>query len=177
MTNWVKQLKTLLGTVDTVVDGIKVQTDKMPQIQSGEPVFGGFEAVITLKATADPAAPAAATKLTPDLPDGATVTKAKLLTKFQDITCAAANYVGTLGYVQIKKAGGDWLTGITVQVNMLQVAEGAVGPGDVWIGDVDVKAQVEDGVECEFRLVTLRSNADDLLIRGVQFGTQIFFIP
>jgi len=29
------------------------------------------------------------------------------------------------------------------------------GPGDVWIGDVDMKAQVEDGVENKFKLVTL----------------------
>jgi len=178
MTNWVKQLKTLLGMVDTVVDGIKVQTDKMPQIQSGEPVFGGFEAVITLKAAADPAALGAATKFTPNLPAGVTPTKAKLLVKFRDITCvAAANWIATGGVVQVKKAGGAFITGITIPANMLQVAEGAVGPGDVWIGDIDVKAQVEDGVENEFQLITLRSNADDLLLRDVQFGLQIFFTP
>lgn len=173
-----KRIIANIATVDTVVDAIKIQTDKTPQIQSGESVFGGFEPVITLKLGADPAAPAVATKLTPNIPDGATITKAKLLMKFRDITCvAAANWISTGGVVQLQKAGGAWLTGITVQVNMLQVALGAVGPGDIWIGDIDIKAQVEDGIENEFRLLTLRSNADDLLLRGVQFGLQIFFIP
>lgn len=160
------------------IDAIKTQTDKMPRIQSGDSSFGGFEPVITLKAAADPAALSVATKFTPNLPAGVTVTKAKLLVKFRDITCvAAANWIATGGVVQIKKAGGAWLTGITLQVNMLQVASGAVGPGDLWIGDIDVKAQIEDGVESEFRLITLRSNADDLLLRDVEFGAQIFFIP
>ena len=157
---------------------VKTQTEKTPRIQSGELVFGGFDPVQTLKTAADPAAPAVATKFTPNIPNGATITKAKLLMKFRDITCAAAaNYISTLGYVQVKKAGGAWLTGITVQVNMLQVASGAVGPGDVWIGNIDVKAQVEDGIENEFKLITLRSNADDLLVRDVQFGLQTYFIP
>lgn len=157
---------------------IKEQTDKIPGIQSGEPVFGGLEAVQTLKAAADPAAPNVATKLTPDLPAGVTITKAKLLVKFRDITCvAAANWIKTAGVVQVKKAGGAFITGITIPVNILQVALGAVGPGDVWIGDIDVKAQVADGVECEFKLINLRSNADDLLLRDVEYGLQIFFIP
>ena len=148
----------------------------LARIELSAVMWGGIEDELVLKSGADPAAPDAATKFTPDIPAGVTITRAFLLMKFREITCAAAaNYIGTLGYVQLQKAGGSWLSGITVPTGILDVASGAVASGDVWIGKTDIKAQVADGVECEFKLVTLRSNADDLLIRDTQFGLQIYY--
>ena len=164
--------------IDTVVDAVKVQTDKIPRIESIVTMWGGIEDELVLKNGADPAAPAAVTKFTPDIPASATITRAFLLMMFREITCAAAaNYVSTAGVVQTQKSGGSWLSGITIPVGTLDVASGAVTVGGVLIGKVDVKAQVEDGVESEFKLITLRSNADDLLLRDVQFGLQMYFIP
>ena len=96
--------------------------------------------------------------------------------KFRDIYCAGANYIGTLGYVQVQKsAAGSWVSGITIAAGTLDVAAGATASGDCLIGNADVSAQVASGSEVEFQLVTLRSNADDLAIRDVQFGLQIYF--
>lgn len=138
--------------------------------------WGGFEDEVLLKAGADPAALAAATKFTPTLPSGATVWKAYLVMKFREIYCAAANYVKTAGSVQVEKStDGSWATGITVAAGTLDVAAGASAGGDCLIGNADVSAQVASGSEVEFQLVTLRSNADDLALRDVQLGLQIYF--
>lgn len=141
------------------------------------PQWGGFEDEILLKAAADPAAPAVATKLTPVIPAWVSIYKAYLLMKFREIYCAADNYVGTLGYVQVQKsAGGAWVSGITVPAGSLDVAAGLSAPGDVFIGNEDVSDQVANGDEVEFQLVTLRSDVDDLALRDVQFGLQIFLL-
>lgn len=137
--------------------------------------WGGFEDEVLLKSGADPAALDAATKFTPTLPDGATVWKAYLVMKFRGIYCAGANFIATAGIVQVQKSGGAWVTGITIPIGALDVAAGVSAPGDCLMGNADVSAQVASGSEVEFQLVTLRSNADDLALRDVQFGLQIYF--
>lgn len=138
--------------------------------------WGGFEDEILLKAAADPAALAAGTKFTPALPAGATVWKAYLVMKVREIYCAGANFIATAGSVQVQKStGGSWVTGITIPIGTLDVAAGASAGGDCLIGNADVSAQVASGSEVEFQLVTLRSNADDLALRDMQFGLQIYF--
>jgi len=154
---------------------VKTQTDKIPHAALCITQWGGFEDELLLKADAEPAALAVGTKFTPVLPDGATVWKAYLVMKFREIYCAAANYVGTAGSVQVQKSGGSWVTGITIPVGTLDVAAGLSAAGDCLIGNADVSAQVASGSEVEFQLVTLRSNVDDLAIRDIQFGLQIYF--
>lgn len=172
MSNWLEDLTALLTTIDTEIDAIKANI-ALPITQ-----WGGVEDEILLKSAADPAALAAATKLTPALPAGATVWKAYLVMKFREVYCAGANFVGTLGYVQVQKvAGGSWTTGITIEAGTLDVAAGLSAAGDCLIGVVDVSAQVASGSQVEFKLVTLRSNADDLAIRDVQFALHIYITP
>lgn len=138
--------------------------------------WGGYQDEILLKAAADPAALNVATCLTPVLPSGATVWKAFLVMKFREIYCAAANYVGTLGYAQVQKVtSGSWISGITIATGALDVAAGASAAGDVLIGNIDVSAQVANDSEVEFQLVTLRSNVDDLALRDIQLGLQIYY--
>jgi len=165
-------LKALLGAL-TLTDNLKAILGHVALVVTQ---WGGFEDEILLKSTADPAAPAAATKFIPALPSGATVWKAYLIMKFREIYCAAANYVGTAGSVQVEKStSGTWTTGITIAADSLDVAAGASAPGDCLVGNADVSAQVASGSEVEFKLVTLRSNADDLALRDVQFGLQVYY--
>lgn len=161
--------------IAAAVSVVKTETDKIPHVALCITQWGGFEDEILLKAADDPAALDAATKLTPVLPDGATVWKAYLVMKFREIYCAGANYVKTAGSVQVQKSGGSWVTGITIAAGTLDVAAGASAAGDCLIGNADVSAQVASGSEVEFKLITLRSNVDDLAIRDVQFGLQIYF--
>lgn len=162
-----------IATIKGHVDGVETSLGKVALCITQ---WGGFEDEILLKAAADPAAMAAGTKFTPTLPTNATVWKAYLVMKFREIYCAGANYVATAGSVQVQKSsGGSWVTGITIPTGTLDVAAGASQSGDCLIGNADVSAQVASGSEVEFQLVTLRSNADDLSLRDVQFGLQIYF--
>jgi len=162
-----------IATIKGYVDGIETSLGKAALCITQ---WGGFEDEILLKAAADPAAMVAGTKFTPDVPAGATIWKAYLVMKFREIYCASANYVATGGVVQVEKSsGGSWVTGITIPIGMLDVAAGASQSGDCLIGNTDVSAQVADSSEVEFQLVTLRSNVDDLALRDVQFGLQIYF--
>jgi len=139
-------------------------------------LWGGFEDELLLKAATDPAALDTTTRLTPILPAGATAWKAFLVMKFREIYCAAANYVAIPGSVQVKKvAGGSWVTGITIEAATLDVAAGASAGGDVLMDNIDVSAQVASGSQVEFQLIDLRSNVDDLAIRDIQFGLQIYY--
>jgi len=162
-----------IATIKGHVDGVETSLGKVALCITQ---WGGFEDEILLKAADDPAALAAGTKFTPTLPTDATVWKAYLVMKFREIYCAGANYVATGGVVQVEKSTeGSWVAGITIPIGTLDVAAGASAPGDCLMGNADVSAQVASGSEVEFQLVTLRSNADDLALRDVQFGLQIYF--
>ena len=169
----------ILGFRTTPAEVAAIATDVTAIKDHLEPMktrFGGFEDELLLKDAADPAALDTDTRLTVTLPTGATVSEAFLMFKFRELYCAAANYVGTLGYVQVQKvAGGSWVSGITIKAGALDVAAGASGAGDILIGNVDVSAQVASGEQVEFQLVTLRSNADDLAIRDIQCGIQVYY--
>ena len=118
----------------------------------------------------------AATKLTPALPSGATVWKAYLILKFREAYCANDNYVSTGGTVQVQKSsGGSWTTGITLPAGVWDVVGGSPAAGDCLIGNADVSSQVASGSEVEFRIDSVRANADDLKVRDIQLGLQIYF--
>ena len=163
-----------IGTVDTVVDAIKTETDKTSVIRYYIPArFGGIEDETLLKNGADPAAFDVATKYTPTLPAGATPTDCKLLFKFRELYCAAANFVSTAGVIQVKKAGGAFITGITIPTGTFDVAAGVAGAGDLIVGNVDISAQIESGIELEFQWITIRSNVDNLAVRDIEIGVSI----
>ncbi|GAH35599.1 unnamed protein product, partial [marine sediment metagenome] len=87
-----------------------------------------------------------------------------------------ANFTDVAGVVQIQKVvAGAWVTGITIPVGVLDVAAGVSAGGDCLMGNIDVAAQVTNGVEVEFQLITLRTDADDLALRDIQLGLQIYF--
>ena len=138
--------------------------------------WGGFEDEMLLK-TASDASLSTLTKFTPVLPAGAVVWKAYLIMKFREIYCAVANYIGDTGSAQVQKStDGSWVTGITIRSGTLDVAAGVSQSGDCLMGNADVSAQVASGSEVEFRCYLLRSAIDDLAIRDVQLGLQIYFL-
>lgn len=166
---------TELPAVKIDTGNIKTQTDKIPHIALCITQWGGFEDELDIS-IASVGTLDAATKLTPTLPTGATVWKAYLVFKFREIYCAAANYIGTAGTVEVQKSTeGSWVAGITIPTGAMDVAAGASAAGDCLIGNADVSAQIASGSEVEFRLNTIRANADNLLLRDIQVGLQIYF--
>jgi len=141
-------------------------------------ILGGVEDAITCASDADPTAPAAVTKLTPALPDGAIVTQAYIIVLCRAIEddSTAANYVGTAGVIQVKKVtGGTWTTGIAIPAGAWDVGASVKGAGFAIIGETDVKAQVADGSQVQFQIVTLRAHGSNILLHDIQFGLKIYY--
>ncbi len=162
-----------LGRIRKII----AETDKIPHIALCKPQWGGFEDELNLGTGAPAPTPLAACVLTPVLPDGATVWKAYLVFKFREIYCAGANYIATAGGVEISDDNfTSEMTGITIPTGTLDVAAGVSASGDCLVGNVDVSSKVASGTENQFRMITtMRANADNLMVRDVQIGLQIFF--
>jgi len=141
-------------------------------------ILGGVEDCITCAHNANPSAPAAATKLTPALPDGCTVTAAYIIMLCRAIEddSTAANYVGTAGVVQVKKVtNGTWISGIAIPAGAWDVGASEKGSGFAIVGETDVKAQVVDGSQVQFQIVTLRAHSSNILLHDIQFGLRIYY--
>lgn len=156
---------------------VKTQTDKIPHAALCITQWGGFEDELNLGTGAPAPTPLAACVLTPVLPAGATVWKAYLIFKFREVYCAGANYIATAGGVEISDDSfTSEMTGITIPTGTLDVAAGLSASGDCLIGNIDVSSKVASGTENQFRMITtMRANADNLMVRDVQIGLQIFF--
>lgn len=178
-------LEASLGTHDTDIKGRLDTTDgevadikaKLDHVALCITQWGGFEDELNLGTGAPAPTPLAACVLTPVLPAGATVWKAYLVFKFREIYCAGANYIATAGGVEISDDSfTSEMTGITIPTGTLDVAAGASAAGDCLIGNVDVSSKVASGTQNQFRMITtMRANADNLMVRDVQIGLQIFF--
>lgn len=149
-----------------------------PLVEYSMTILGGVDDLITCASNADPTTPLAATKLTPALPDGCTVTQAYIIALCRAIEddSAAANYVATAGVIQVKKVtGGTWTTGIAIPAGAWDVGASAQGAGFAIVGETDVKAQVADGSQVQFQIVTLRAHGSNILLHDVQFGLKIYY--
>ena len=141
-------------------------------------IFGGIEDMITCASNADPSAPATVTRLTPALPDGAIVTKAYIIALCRAIEddSAADNYVATAGIFQVKKVtSGSWLTGIAIPVGAWDMGASLQSSGFAIVGETDVKAQVADGSQVQFQIVTLRAYGSNILLHDIQFGLKTYY--
>jgi len=136
-------------------------------------IMGGSDDLITCASNADPTAPLAATKLTPALPGGCTVTQAYIVMQCRAIQddSSAGNYVATAGAVQVKKvSGGAWVTGIVIPTGAWDVNSNSWGEGCPVVGEIDVKAQVVHGAQVQFQIVDLRAQGSNIVMHDVQFG-------
>lgn len=149
-----------------------------PLVEYPITILGGIEDLITCASDADPTQPATVTRCTPALPDGCVVTQAYLIALCRTIEddSTAANYVGTAGLVQVKKVvGGAWAAGIAIPAGAWDVGASAKGAGFAIIGETDVKAQVADGSQVQFRIATVRAHGSNILLHDIQFGLKIYY--
>jgi hypothetical protein len=155
-----------------VLDPVWQQIDFWGDYHSGE---------IEITTTAGVKTFDAGCQVTPDIPSGATIQRAVVLLKFRYVrdSSGSANAIDTTEAtpaVQIEKvSGGSWTDAITIVADILTCAGEAKECGDVWVGDVDVKAQVADEAASEFRLDDIKADANNLYIGEVQFGLRVWF--
>ena len=162
--NWIQRLLNRLGlpagasisvdiaTVDTVVDAIKAQTDKMPKLLPFKDQW--CAAPIASLALTDTAADKDFSNVVFPigfLPTGATVQAIYLMVKWrkQVDSSTAANAINGAGKtIRVMKNGAVWgtndIVGMTFADNQLDTGADATEGGDMIVGDVDVKGELDD---------------------------------
>lgn len=113
------------------------------------------------------------------IPSGATVERVIMMLKYRAVedTSLAENSLVLAGteHIQIDKTGGTYIDAIKLVAGMVQVAAGTESPGDVWIGDIDISAEVDSDDTYETRWEGADCTGNDLELRDVQVGVRIWF--
>ena len=184
--NWLEDLKALIATVDTVVDAIKAQTDKIAGILQ-PPLDFWSDPVEEIQLDGDVAATLALGTVTVhDLPAGATVVIAKAIFKFRMVenTNVAANKLdgatvaNTSQVIQVADdTPGTYYDAINFVDDQFGLAAETREGGDVFIGSVNIagagKVDANDGYL--FRWLLALADEDYLNFNEVQVGLRIWY--
>ena len=190
--NWIQRLLARLGspvgaslsadlaTIDTVVDGIKTQTDKI----AGKMLFSmdfwsdpvEEKAVTNAQVTA--AVGAAVTVA--GLPDGVTVARAIVMMKFRMVenTNVAENSLDcdAVQPIQVDNDDNDgWVTAIDFVDEQFKIAASTKEGGDVLIGDNDVKARVDGNDIYDFQWLNAKAHLANIQFNDIQMGIRIWY--
>ncbi len=164
MSNWVQWLLDRLGApvgaslsvdiaaIDTVVDAIQVETDKLSSaLHFKDQWCATPKATVALPAVAgdldfsDVVFPAGF------LPAGATVDSIYLMLKWRkqvDSSSAPNAVAAAAKTIRVMKTGGAWgtndIVALTLADNQLAIGADATEGGDMIIGDTDIKSEVDD---------------------------------
>jgi len=190
--NWIQRLLARLGspvgaslsadlaTIDTVVDGIKTQTDKI----AGKMLFSmdfwsdpvEEKAVTNAQVTA--AVGAAVTVA--DLPGTATIVRAIVMMKFRMVenTNVAENSLDcdAVQPIQVDNDDNDgWVTAIDFVDEQFKIAASTKEGGDVLIGDNDVKARVDGNDIYDFQWLNAKAHLANIQFNDIQMGIRIWY--
>lgn len=114
-----------------------------------------------------------------NLPSGATITRVIAMFKYRaaEDTSASANNLVLAGteHIQVDKSGGTYIDAIQLIASSIQVASSARDGGDVWVGDIDIKSEVDGNDTYEFRFENADALGNNLLLRDVQTGLRVYF--
>jgi hypothetical protein len=169
-----------VDTVDTVVDAIKVQTDKMPRIVS----FMDFwsentpEIALTTTAGSDHNLPNC---VVAGLPSGITIIRVVVILKIALIkdTSGADNAINGATSLKVDSSSlyDSLVTAIDIPDNSwaVDVSEGTERGGDVMIGDNDVKTEVTGNGTYYGQLTDIVCDGNNLKLKDVAWGLRIFF--
>lgn len=113
------------------------------------------------------------------LPSSATVRRVTAMLKYRAVedTSAAANSLVLAGteHIQVDKTGSTFIDAIKLVAGMVQVAASTRDGGDVWVGDIDIAAEVNSNDTYEFRWEGADVTGNNLLLRDLQTGLRVYF--
>ncbi|MBA7593175.1 hypothetical protein ES703_00092 [subsurface metagenome] len=188
---YIKQLVTELIVVDGLIDDIKTQTDKIPKLLPFKDQWCGPP--IASLAITDTAADKDFSNVvfpTGFLPAGAIVQAIYLMVKWrkQVDSSAAPNAInGASKTIRVMKNGAVWgtndIVGMTFADNQLATGASTTEGGDMIVGDVDVKGEVDDvdnetyNVRSEQteRTDALVVDGDALTLHDVYTGFRVYY--
>jgi len=181
MSNWLEDLKALIATIDTVVDAIKVQTDKI----AGKMLFSMdfwsdvVEEIVVTGAQATPAI-TGGNVVVADLPGTATIVRAVVMMKYRMVENdnAAENSLDADAPLPMQVddvANNGWLSCIDFVDEMCKIAATTREGGDVIIGDIDVAARVDGNDTYDFQWLNAKAHLANLRFNDVQMGIRIWY--
>ena len=176
------KVDTEIATIDTVVDAIKVNSDKLPRLLSFVDSWGTNNSSITITTTAGTKTLTSPSVVVAGIPSGATVTKVVALLKIASITdtSGADNaIVGSTMVLQCDAASGftSPTTAISIPDNSwaVDVDAGQTRGGDAIIGSADIKAEVTGNGTYYFRFINADCDGNNLILNDVLVGLRVYF--
>jgi len=169
-----------VDTVGTVVDAIKVNTDKMPRLASHMDFWSDNDDDITLTTTttADYNLP---NVVVAGLPTGVTIIRVVAILKIALIkdTSGSDNAINgaTTLKVDADSGYGSLVTAIDIPDNSwaVDVSEATERGGDVMIGDNDIKTEVTGNATYYGQLTDIGCDGNSLKLKDVAWGLRIYF--
>lgn len=176
---WIQKLKDLITTVDTVVDGIKVQTDKI----SGKMLYpmdfwsDPQEEVVVTGAQTTPSLPSVTVH---DLPAGATIVYVEAFLKFRIVenTNVAENSIDHTAAqpIQVRSdAPGTWRDAINFVDELYKVPASTRESGDLPVGSENIAVEVDENDTYEFQWLNAKAHLGNLQFNDVITGLKIWY--
>lgn len=113
------------------------------------------------------------------VPNGARIIRVVAMLKYRaaEDTSGAINSLVLAGteHIQVDKTGGTFVDAIRLIASTIQLAATSRDGGDVWVGDIDIKAEVDANDTYELRWEGADAVGNNLLIRDLQTGLRVYF--
>lgn len=167
-----------VDTVDTVVDAIKIVTDKIPRLVSSMDFWGDIIEELQLTGTLQSnLALTGADVVIAGIPTGATLIRVVVMFMCRTVenTNATANKLDGAQNVEVNFDGGAFIDAINMADNLFGVAASTREGGAVMVGDIDVKATVTGNGTCTFRIDAAKADLANLNLNDYQIGVRAYF--
>ena len=167
-----------VDAVDTVVDAIKVVTDKIPRLVSSMDFWGDIIEELQLTGTLQSnLALTGADVVIAGIPTNATLIRVVVMFMCRAIenTNAAANNLDGAQNIEVNFGGGAFIDAVNLADNLFAVAASTREMGTVMIGDIDVKATVTGNGTCTFRIDSAKADLANLNLNDYQLGIRVYF--
>jgi len=167
-----------IATVDTVVDAIKVVTDKIPRLASSMDFWGVTIEELQLTGTLQSnLALTGADVVIAGIPANATIIRVVVMFMCRAIenTNVAANKLDGAQNIEVNFGGGAFIDAVSLSDNLFAVALSTREMGTVIIGGIDVKATVTGNGTCTFRIDSAKADVANLNLNDYQVGVRVYF--
>jgi hypothetical protein len=172
--------ETKIDTVDSVVDAVKVVTDKIPRLVSHMDFWGTPQSSVNLTAGGESGVVALSNVIV-TLPSGVTiirVTGLLAIALIRDSSTSDNAIDVSTGHIEVKKStNGGYVTAIDIPDNswLVDVSTSSDRGGDAMEGINDVKAEVDGSATYNFEFDDIGVDGNNLELHDIKVGLRVYF--
>lgn len=167
-----------IDTIDTVVDAIKLITDKIPRGVSSMDFWGNTVEELQLTGTLQSnLALTGADVVIAGIPANVTLVRVTVMFMCRAIenTNPAANKLDGAQNIEVGFAGANFIDAIALADNLFGVALSTREMPPLIMGGIDVKATVTGNGTCTFRIDSAKADLANLNFNDYQVGIRVYF--